>query len=389
MPVKRLTGSLDVVEACRQRILNAFDNGVKVYLSFSAGKDSLCMAHMTYTLILGGKIDAKQLAVNFIDEEALYPSMEAMTLRWRERFTKVGATFNWFCLPFKQVSILRQLQNEESWITWEPGKESVWCRDPPSFAIRSHPTITRAGEMNYQAFCSKVFRDGVQLVGVRAAESIQRLKYIANARMDGGQTGGSYKVFPIYDWSDKDVWQYIKEHDLDFPEAYMDLYRIGTSKHGLRMCNYFAAESIAGLRQIAEVDHDLWERIERREPNAYLTLLYWDSEMFKRSTRRRSKMEEGQEKKDYKALLRKMFFEDFDQAFSTPERRRVGNGYKQLYVKMDGFITESNYKRMYEALIAGDPKQRTLRAVWSKVGADIAEQAKRESSSRRRETRCG
>ena len=166
----------------------------------------------------------------------------------------------------------------------------------------------------------------------------------------------------------------------------MDLYRAGTNKHGLRLCNYFAAESIAGLRQIAEVDHDLWERIERREPNAYLTLLYWDSEMFKRSTRRRAKMEEGQAKKDYKALLRKMLFDDFNKVFTTPERRRVGKAYRQLYVRMDGYIMDANYKRMYEALIAGDPKLRTLRAIWAKAGADLAEQAKRETSRRREAT---
>ena len=85
----------------------------------------------------------------------------------------------------------------------------------------------------------------------------------------------------------------------------MDLYRVGTPKPRLRLSNYFASESIAGLRQVAEVDPTLWERIERREPNAYLTLLYWDSEMFHRSTRKRRQME-GEVQKDYKAILTEM-----------------------------------------------------------------------------------
>lgn len=384
MPLKKIQGTLDVVSAAKIRITNAFSNGVKVYLSFSAGKDSLCMSHLVYELIMQGRIDAKQLIVVFIDEEALYPSMEAMALRWYKRFKSVGAEFRWYCLPFKQVSILHQLQNEESWITWEPGKEDVWCRKPPPFAILHDPVLQRPGQMNYQTFCTRKHKDGIQLIGVRAAESVQRLKYLSKTAMNGAATtGGSYKVFPIYDWKDGDVWLYIKEHNLDFPEAYMDLYAVGTNKHNLRMCNYFAAESIAGLRQIAEVDNDLWQRIERREPNAYLTLLYWDSEMFKRSTRKRASLEKDQEQKDYKSLLKNMLFDEPEKHFTTPERRKVARAYAQLYIKMDVFLQQSHYKKMYEALIAGDPKLRSLRAIWTNVGVYASSSARAETRAQK------
>lgn len=382
MAIRQMNGSMTVVDAARARIKNAFSNGVRVYLSFSAGKDSLCMAYLVYSMVLEGEIDPKQLTVIFIDEEALYPSMEAMTLRWYKRFISTGASFNWYCLPFKQVSILRQLQNEESWITWEPGKEDAWVRQPPPWAITSHPALHYPGEMNYQTFCKKALHDGIHIVGVRAAESIQRLKYISRSKMDG-TAGDMYKVFPIYDWKDGDVWLFIKEHDLDFPEAYMDLYRVGTSKGRLRMCNYFAAESIAGLRQIAEIDPVLWAKIEKREPNAYLTLLYWDSEMFKRSTRKRAKLEADQEQKDYKALVKDLCFTHFDTTFSTPERIRVGLQYKRMYIKMDGYLTQKHYKKMYEAINAGDPKLRSLRAIWTSIGTDLSRQARTEVNGRK------
>lgn len=382
MAVKQMYGTMNVVQAAYNRVQNAFSNGVKVYLSFSAGKDSLCMAYITYSLIRAGKIDPKQLTVVFIDEEALYQSMEEMTLRWYKRFTSVGATFNWYCLPFKQVSILRQLQNEESWITWEPGKEDAWVRQPPPWAITYHPGLRYPGEMNYQTFCARFLNDGIHMVGVRAAESIQRMKYISRSKMDG-TAGGMYKVFPIYDWKDTDVWLFIKEHDLDFPESYMDLYSVGQNRGNLRMCNYFAAESIAGLRQIAEIDPVLWAKIEKREPNAYLTLLYWDSEMFKRSTRKRTRMEADQAPKDYKALLKDIFFNKFDATFSTKERLRVGKLYKRMYIKMDGYLTTKHYKKMYEGIIAGDPKCRTLRAIWTSIGTDLSNQARAEVNARK------
>ena len=51
MPVKKLQSTLNVLEAAKIRIKNVFANGCKVYLSFSSGKDSLCMSSITYDLI--------------------------------------------------------------------------------------------------------------------------------------------------------------------------------------------------------------------------------------------------------------------------------------------------------------------------------------------------
>lgn len=380
--IKRLKSSMSVVDAAVIRILNAFRQGVKVYLSFSAGKDSLCLSHMVYSLIRQGKIDPKQLTVFFIDEEAIFPSMEQMAYQWHGIFTKAGVRFDWYCLPFKQVSCFHQLQEDERWITWEPGKEEKWVRDAPPFAIRKHPAIHYPGEMNYQRFCDVVMNDGIKLTGVRASESVQRLQYIARSKMGGGSQGQQYTVLPMYDWKDTDVWLYIKEHRLKFPESYMDLYRDGLSRPQMRLSNFFGADSCNNLRHIAATNPDLWARIERREPNAYMVMLYWDSELFKRSTRKRRKMEEDGPKKDYKALVKAALFEDFDKTFLSPERKTVGKRYRQLWIKMNGTGSEKIYKRMYEAIIAGDPKLRTLRAIISIWAADFVENAKQDVARR-------
>ena len=207
MPVKVVESNLNVLQAAKIRIRNVFANGCKIYLSFSSGKDSLCMANLVYEMILSGELDPKQLTVTFIDEEGLYPSMVDAAYRWRRNFLSVGAKFLWFCLPFKQVSVIDHLSSSESWITWEPGKEDVWMRKPPDFAIMYSPYLHYAGEMNYQTFCSKAFSDGIQLVGLRTAESLTRFKCIANTKMERITRGG--KFYPIYDWKDSDVWLYI------------------------------------------------------------------------------------------------------------------------------------------------------------------------------------
>lgn len=366
---------MSCVDAAFMRVRNVFSNGVKVYLSLSGGKDSICMADVVYKLLQRGAIDAKQLTCIFIDEEAIYDcSIEAMKF-WRKRFLMAGAKFDWYCLPLKQVSCFNQLTNDESWITWEPGKESVWVRKPPPFAIMSSPYMTEVGSVNYQGFLPRVTKDGIMMTGVRAAESVQRLQYMSSLNLGMQGITGTNTIYPIYDWSDNDVWMYIRDNHLDIPEAYLWIYQAGENRHSLRISNFFACDSLRGLKHVAETDPDLWRRIELREPNAYMALLYWDTEWYKRSSRTRRK-NEAQDNRDYKALVRRMLFEDFDRHFTNDTTRRVAKQYRRCYTKVDGIARPRDYKQMHDALIAGDPKLRTLRAVYQNVYGAYAEYAK-------------
>lgn len=366
---------MSVVDAAILRVKNVFSNGVKVYMSLSGGKDSICMADVVYQLIQRGEIDAGQLTCIFIDEEAIYDcSIDAMKF-WRKKFLMAGAKFDWYCLPLKQVSCFNMLTNDESWITWEPGKEDVWVRPPPPFAIMSSPYLTGVGSMNYQGFLPRVTKDGIMLTGVRAAESLQRLQYMSTLNLGRQGITGTNTIYPIYDWSDNDVWMYIRDRHLDIPEAYLWIYQAGENRHSLRISNFFGLDSLRGLKHVAETDPDLWQRIERREPNAYLTLLYWDTEWYKRNSRTRKKNEAG-DTRDYKELVRRMLFEDFDRHFTNATTRRVATQYRKAYTKLDGLARPRDYKQMHDALVAGDPKLRTLRAVYQNVYGSYAEYAK-------------
>lgn len=368
MPLRRIEGSVDVLTAAKQRVRNAFRNGCKVYLSFSSGKDSLCMSSITYDLIRAGEIDPKQLTVVFIDEEGLYPSMVDAAYRWRRNFLSVGSEFLWLCLPFKQVSVIDHLSASESWITWEPGKEDIWMRKPPSFAIRYSPLLEYPGQMNYQSFCRMAFADGIQMVGLRTSESLTRLNAISH--MDSTRPGACF--YPIYDWKDSDVWLYIRERGLEFPEIYMRLYEAGVKRNQLRLCCFFGDMSTQGLRWVAETDPELWRRIERREPNAYLVLLYWDSEMFRRSTRKRAELE-GTDNRDYRAMVEDVLFLHPGRYTIPADTARQLKHWKTLYKKTYGIAGNAHYKRMYEAILSGDPKNRILRILWNNIFLDYKE----------------
>lgn len=374
MAVVKIESNIDVLTAAKMRIRNIWNSAPKIYLAFSAGKDSLCVSNLVYELILSGEIDPKKLTVYFIDEEGLYKSMVDATMRWRRKFMSVGAEFRWYCLPFKQVCTLDSLSATESWITWEPGKEDVWMRTPPPFAIVKSEFLHYAGEMNYQTFCSRAFADGITLIGLRASESFTRIDSIAAS----DNYRGTKKFYPIYDWNDSDVWLYIKERNLEFPDIYIRLYEAGVTRRNLRLSAFFGDKTTQGLRWVAETDPPFWDKIQKRMPNAYLVLLYWDSEMFARSSRKRRELEDNAPQKDYKELVKDMLFMNTDKYRIAHDTLKTLPRWRRLYVKSDGMALPKHYKRMYEVILNGDPKGRDYRSLQASIFGDYGERVKRE-----------
>lgn len=230
MAIKRKVASINVLEAARIRIKNVFANGLPVYMSFSGGKDSLCLADVTLGLIQHGEIDPKLLTVQFIDEEAIYKCIEDKVKEWRKKFLMVGAKFEWYCLEVRHFNCFNALENDESFICWDSRKQDRWVRRPPAFAITKHPLL-RERRDSYQEFLDKKCVDGMCMVGVRTAESVQRLQNFARITFKGRGSAGRTKVYPIYDWKDKDVWKYLLDQNIDIPEIYMNMWQAGMSKN--------------------------------------------------------------------------------------------------------------------------------------------------------------
>lgn len=375
MAVKRVQSNIDVVTAAKTRIKNVFSNGLPVYMSFSGGKDSLCVAQVVYSLIQSKEINAAQLTVIFIDEEAIFPCIEETVKTWRKKFLMAGASFNWYCLEVRHFSCFNQLTADESFICWDRTKQSVWVRQPPSFAIRSHPSL-KPREDNYQAFLPRVTKDGIMLSGVRAAESVQRLQYMAALNMGAKGITGNRQIYPIYDWKTSDVWLYLRNQRVEIPSIYLYMWQAGISKGQLRVSQFFSSDTAACLVRMNEYYPDLMERVIRREPNAYLAALYWDSEMFGRSTHVRKETED-KKNIDYKAELIDMLLKNPGKHFHTDHQKHVAEQYRRMLIKVDGLARPRDYRKMYDALVAGDPKLRTMRAIYQDIFCAFASHCKR------------
>ncbi len=379
MAVRRSPASIDVVEAAKIRLRNVFRNGLPVYMSFSGGKDSLCLAQLAMGLIHAGEISPAQLTVQFIDEEAIFPCIEEKVKEWRRKFMLAGAKFEWFCLEVKHFSCFHELSNDESFICWDRHKEDVWVREPPPFAIRSHPLL-RPRMDAYQDFLPRACSDGITVTGIRTAESIQRLLNIAIASHSGNKMTKRRQIFPIYDWKDDDVWKYLCQEKVDIPEIYLFLWQTGSSRRQMRVSQFFSVDTARSLVKMEEYYPGLMERIMRREPNAYLASLYWDSEMFGRSTSVRKQNEAGDAGKDYKAALLGLF-SDMDGNFPTAHKKHVANRYRNFFMGVSAIVDGKDCKAIYEGLVSGDPKMRTLRALYQRVYGKYAAEAKKKEGT--------
>ena len=380
MAVKRCESNIDVVKAAEVRIKNVFKNGLPVFFSFSGGKDSLCVAQVIMNLANRGEINLKQLTVQFIDEEAIFPCMEEMVKKWRKRFLMMGAKFEWFCLEVKHFNCFNELSNDETFICWDSTKKDVWVRQPPSFAIRNH-RLLKPRKDAYQNFLPRIAVSGITLVGIRTAESLQRLQNIASMTKAGKTMTSRRQVFPIYDWTNDDVWLFLKREHVDIPDIYLYLWQVGSTKQQLRVSQFFSVDTARSLVKMNEYYPDLMERIIRREPNAYLAALYWDSEMFGRSSRNRKKLEKGKTDKDYKKELLTMF-SNMDVFFDTTHKRYVAERYRNFFLQVSVIATSEDFKHIYEGLISGDPKMRTFRALYHRIYGKYINEAKKTEENR-------
>lgn len=363
--VKKNLG-MNVLEAAEIRIKNIFSNGLKVYLDVSGGKDSIVVMSLCYNLIERGEINPKQLEVVFIDEEVIYDDVIRICKEWRKRFMMAGVRYRWYCIEHRNNNCFNALENNENFIPWDRYEQSKWHHEKPSFAENESPYLVPRTE-NYQDFLMRSQKDGIAIIGVRASESHNRQQYLATINSKGGISGANV-MYPIYDWKDSDIWKYIKDNNIDFPDVYLRMYEAGVQKDRLRVCNLFSIDTCASLVNMFEVYPDLWESVVKREPNAYLVRLYWDTEMFHRSTRNRKKLEaDDDDKKDYRAM--------FVDIINHPEKYFKNKhaidlcriNYRPFYIKNCDIISDDDCRKLYEAVLAGDTKGRTIRALKSNI----------------------
>ena len=161
------------------------------------------------------------------------------------------------------------------------------------------------------------------------------------------------KVFPIYDMKDSDVWLYILQNNLNIPDAYLFMWQTGRPKNRLRISQFFSIDTIGSLSDMAQYYPGLYNKICNREPNAYMAMLYYDTELYRRSKREKDTV-------DYK----QKFFE-YIKSEAGQEQMKARPKEFQIAFKhaQNIYMNARTWKQLYNMVVGGDPKGRAARVL--------------------------
>lgn len=271
----------NVLEAAKQRVSWTFDNFEHIALSFSGGKDSTVMFHLTAN---EARVRNRKFAVMIVDLEAQYNAtiehIEAMVSEYADCIE-----LHWCCLP---ISLSNAVSNfEPRWKAWDEDKKELWVRDKPKQAVTNYPFFTDGQEFEeFVILWADWYARGeplAVLVGIRADESLNRFRTICTfeketfngVRYTTKIVNEVYNVYPIYDMRTRDIWVYhAKFKDKRHNTIYDLMNKAGVPLSQQRLCQPYGHDQRKGLWLYHILEPKTWYKLLCRVNGANSGALY-------------------------------------------------------------------------------------------------------------------
>lgn len=274
----------NVLDAAKERIAITFDNFERIYVSFSAGKDSSVMVHLVAEEARKRK---RKIGLLLIDLEAQYKLTIDHALEIFETYKDIIEPF-WVSLPIhlrNAVSVY-----EPHWVCFEQNKKDIWIRNPPEIAItdEKHFPFFHHG-MEFEEFVPKFgewYSQGKScacFVGIRSDESLNRFRTIASKKKTMFQNFGwtskvtdhCFNIYPIYDWKTADIWTFHgKNPQHKYNLLYDRMFRAGLTINQMRICQPYGDDQRRGLWLFHLIEPQTWAKIVYRVNGANGGSLY-------------------------------------------------------------------------------------------------------------------
>jgi len=274
---------VDVLTAARQRIEWTFDTFDRVYLSFSAGKDSTVMLEIAAEV---ARAKGRSFGCLMVDLEAQYRLTIEHALRCFDEYADVIEPY-WVAIPIalrNAVSVY-----EPKWECWDPERRGDWVRRPPDFAYTEASYFGLPNGLEFEEFVplfGEWYAQGAScgcMVGIRADESLNRFRTIASKTktMHSGRkyttkvTENVFNVYPIYDWKTSDIWTWhARNPRLPKNELYERMYQAGVSLGNMRICQPYGDDQRRGLWLFHLIEPETWAKVVMRVNGANSGSLY-------------------------------------------------------------------------------------------------------------------
>jgi predicted phosphoadenosine phosphosulfate sulfurtransferase len=280
----------NVYDLAIERINHAYDLYDHIAVLFSGGKDSTVCVQLA--LEVARARNKLPLDVVTFDEEAIpYQTEDYM----RIVANNPDVNFRWYCLPVLMINACSRL--EPNWWCWDPDEKDKWCRPLPpeaitelkGFQIQPREKRLHLPELNGLLWdISKVGTVGV-ILGIRAMESMTRQRAVTKRAKDnyiveyddGGFSKGSiWKIYPIYDWTDHDVWTAPNKFEWDYNHAYDVMEAAGVPASQQRCSPAFGFEPIQKLWTYKTCFPEIWEKMIYRVAGANTAIRYATTEIY-------------------------------------------------------------------------------------------------------------
>lgn len=261
---KQKTGK-NVFEAAKDRIRNAYKQGCRVIVAFSAGKDSTCC--MELTLQVARELGKLPIEVMFRDDEIMYPGTFEYAERVYRRTDEIK--MDWISNRQPGVNLFNRACPYYWVFDWEMPPEQ-WVRTPPDWIQWRTEHMSLYILINTVAYPVAPKQFLCAIVGIRTAESKNRsyaIQSAKGARSYDWKTNDYFSLYPIYDWEDGDVWKAINDNKWDYNEAYDVMAKMGVSRKAQRIAPIsMSTLSVDSLRMAASAWPRWFDRVSNRLP---------------------------------------------------------------------------------------------------------------------------
>jgi predicted phosphoadenosine phosphosulfate sulfurtransferase len=274
----------NVFEASLERIQWSFSNFERICISFSGGKDSTVMFHLT---AMKARQLNRKINILFVDWEAQFSHTIAVVEAMQEQYKDVIEKFYWVALPLTTANAVSQFQPE--WVCWQEGVP--WVRQPPENAITDisyFPFYKPA--MSFEDFVREfsewfsASRPAAVMIGIRADESYNRFLSIVSGTKSrfaddkpwttATPKGHAYNIYPLYDWKTADIWTWFSQTGETCNALYSLMYQAGVPMRYMRVCEPFGLDQRQGLWLYHVLEPERWALMCERVSGANSGCLY-------------------------------------------------------------------------------------------------------------------